>query len=49
MNTPIVPEVGGLIELDPLKFKPVPHGSKLEDNVIYTSLDPILGRICIRA
>jgi hypothetical protein len=45
MYTPMVPDVGGLIELDPLKFKPVPHGSRLEDNVMYTSLDPTLGLI----
>ena len=34
INTPIVPEVGELALLEPLKFKPVPSFSKLEDKVI---------------
>ena len=48
MKTPMVPEVYGFNPSDPLKFNPVPSGSRLLDKVMYILSEPTEGRICIR-
>jgi len=52
MYTPIEPDDKGFeafIPPEPLKFKPVPQGPKLEDNVVYIIVEPASGLNCILA